>query len=215
MQQAVKLDRFSVPHRTVPAARLLRGAVSRPVRRPRSAVIQRALAAGTPPEPAADEDRGVSPRRCEDETGAERALKSRDGGCRFPGCDRTRFTEGHHVRHWADGGETNLANLVTLCTYHHRVVHEGGFGLRVTHDGVFVFTRPDGSRVGANGSLPVRFRGSASPQRFIDELLEQNLSRDIRIDSSTARCRWLGVRMDYSWAVGDLIQLRDQRASSA
>ena len=36
-----------------------------------------------------------------------RALKARDGGCRFPGCDRTRFTEGHHVKHWANGGETN------------------------------------------------------------------------------------------------------------
>jgi hypothetical protein len=64
-----------------------------------------------------------------------RALKARDGGCRFPGCDRTRFTEGHHVKHWADGGETKLSNLVTLCTRHHGLVHEGGFGLTVTDDG--------------------------------------------------------------------------------
>ena len=76
-----------------------------------------------------------------------RALKARDGGCRFPGCDRTRFTEGHHVKHWADGGETKLSNLITLCGFHHRLVHEGGYGLRATDDGLFIFTRPDGRRV--------------------------------------------------------------------
>ena len=58
-----------------------------------------------------------------------RALKARDGGCRYPGCDRTRFTEGHHVKHWANGGETKLDNLITLCGFHHRLVHEGGYGL--------------------------------------------------------------------------------------
>jgi hypothetical protein len=56
-----------------------------------------------------------------------RALRSRDGGCRFPGCDRTRFTQGHHVHHWTDGGETKLSNLVTLCRFHHRLVHGGRF----------------------------------------------------------------------------------------
>ncbi|HEY3519350.1 MAG TPA: DUF222 domain-containing protein, partial [Gammaproteobacteria bacterium] len=53
-----------------------------------------------------------------------RALKARDGGCRFPGCDRTRFCEGHHIEHWANGGETKLDNLITLCGFHHRLVHE-------------------------------------------------------------------------------------------
>jgi len=55
-----------------------------------------------------------------------RALESRDGGCRFPGCG-LRFTDAHHVRHWADGGETKLANLVLLCRLHHRAVHEAGY----------------------------------------------------------------------------------------
>ena len=77
----------------------------------------------------------------------KRALRARDGGCRFPGCDRTRFCDGHHVKHWADGGETKLGNLVTLCGFHHKLVHEGGFGVTVTDDGVFVFTRPDGKRI--------------------------------------------------------------------
>jgi hypothetical protein len=140
----------------------------------------------------------------------QRALKSRDGGCRFPGCDRTRFTEGHHVKHWADGGETKLSNLVTLCTFHHRLVHEGGFGLRATDDGVFVFTRPDGSRVEANGNLGVRFSGSAATALELDRLFAQNLARGLHIDDGTARCRWVGDRMDYGWAIENLICLRDR-----
>ena len=56
-----------------------------------------------------------------------RALKARDGGCRFPGCTSHKFCDGHHVRHWADGGETSLDNLVLLCRFHHHLVHEGGF----------------------------------------------------------------------------------------
>ncbi len=55
-----------------------------------------------------------------------RALESRDRGCRFPGCG-LRFTDAHHVRHWADGGETKLDNLVLLCRFHHRLVHEDGY----------------------------------------------------------------------------------------
>ncbi|MEN8145211.1 MAG: DUF222 domain-containing protein, partial [Gemmatimonadota bacterium] len=55
-----------------------------------------------------------------------RALEARDSGCRFPGCG-LRFTDAHHVRHWADGGETSLENLLLLCRHHHRLVHEQGW----------------------------------------------------------------------------------------
>ncbi len=56
-----------------------------------------------------------------------RALRFRDGGCRFPGCTNKQFVDGHHIKHWADGGETSLDNLVLLCRHHHHLVHEGGF----------------------------------------------------------------------------------------
>ena len=75
-----------------------------------------------------------------------RALKRRDGGCRFPGCTHTRFVDGHHIRHWADGGETNLDNLVLLCRRHHTLLHEGGYRV-VKDDRDFIFCRADGSIV--------------------------------------------------------------------
>jgi hypothetical protein len=72
-----------------------------------------------------------------------RALHSRDGSCRFPGCG-VRFGQGHHIRHWAHGGPTVLSNLVLLCRRHHRAVH--GEGVQVDHqaNGELCFRRPDG-----------------------------------------------------------------------
>lgn len=55
-----------------------------------------------------------------------RALAGRDPACRFPGCNSRRGLDAHHVRHWQDGGETSLENLVLVCRRHHRALHEGG-----------------------------------------------------------------------------------------
>jgi hypothetical protein len=56
-----------------------------------------------------------------------RLLRHRDAGCRFPGCGRRRWLRAHHLVHWANGGGTNLDNLVLLCHAHHRLLHEGGW----------------------------------------------------------------------------------------
>jgi hypothetical protein len=61
-------------------------------------------------------------------TPMRRALEVRDRCCRFPGCN-LRFVQRHHVVHWGDGGPTKLENLVLLCSYHHTLVHEGGFSM--------------------------------------------------------------------------------------
>ena len=62
------------------------------------------------------------------------------GLSRFPGCPVTQRLHGHHVRHWAEGGETSLDNLVLLCPTHHRLVHKGGFDVQRLDDGAFRFT---------------------------------------------------------------------------
>ncbi|MFD0820831.1 DUF222 domain-containing protein, partial [Micromonospora zhanjiangensis] len=72
-----------------------------------------------------------------------RALVLRDRGCAFPGCDRPpRWTDGHHILHWSDGGETALANAVLLCRYHHRVIHRGEWQVRLAGDGMPEFLPP-------------------------------------------------------------------------
>jgi len=85
-----------------------------------------------------------------------RALRFRDGGCQFPGCPRVRFLDGHHVVHWADGGPTDLDNLILLCGRHHRAVHEDGFTLVPDPDRPqrWVFHRPDGTPIPAAPQTP-------------------------------------------------------------
>ncbi|HEX5788813.1 MAG TPA: DUF222 domain-containing protein [Woeseiaceae bacterium] len=73
-----------------------------------------------------------------------KALWARDRGCTFPGCNRKRFVDAHHVQHWANGGETSLDNLLLLCTRHHRAVHEGGYSIRRDFQDAWRFFRPDG-----------------------------------------------------------------------
>ena len=84
----------------------------------------------------------------------QRALRSRDQGCRFPGCTQHRFVDAHHIRHWANGGETSLDNLVLLCRLHHRLVHEGGFGVERIDDGAIRFTQPGGQVITGHPKLP-------------------------------------------------------------
>lgn len=83
-----------------------------------------------------------------------RALWARDAGCSFPGCSHTRWVDAHHIRHWADGGETSLGNTMLLCSAHHRLVHEGGYQIRRDDRGRWYFQRPDGRAVPAYGYQP-------------------------------------------------------------
>jgi len=72
-----------------------------------------------------------------------RALVVRDKRCRFPGCDRPPdWCDGHHLIHWVDGGETNLANTCLLCRRHHRFVHELGWQLRWGDAGAIMAIKP-------------------------------------------------------------------------
>ena len=75
-----------------------------------------------------------------------RSAKRRDHGCRFPGCGHIRRTQLHHIIPVHNAGSTVLENLATLCSYHHHLLHEGGWRLEGSPNGPVAFRRPDGSR---------------------------------------------------------------------
>jgi len=82
-----------------------------------------------------------------------RALRERDRGrCQYPGC-ASRRTDAHHIRHWANGGQTNLANLISFCKAHHRLVHEKDYIIAATATG-FAFYAKDGTPVPGCPQLP-------------------------------------------------------------
>jgi len=130
-----------------------------------------------------------------------RALNSRDKGCcRFPGCPNTRYLDGHHIKHWAHGGETKLSNLLSLCRFHHRQVHEGNVDVRLLDDGAVRFVAPDGRSF--DSTAPDYTRPLADWQQLVEDHEEQGL----RIDRYTAATRWDGGACDYSIAVDSLLR---------
>jgi len=126
-----------------------------------------------------------------------RALTIRDGGCRFPGCTHTRFVDGHHIQHWADGGETSLDNLVLLCRHHHRLVHEGGFSCSRTPSGEVVFADGENQPLKDSALLP----GLGID---LDNWLDSQFF-DLPVDGDTCKARYTaGEYMDWHLAVGAL-----------
>lgn len=114
-----------------------------------------------------------------------RALEVRDRGCRFPGCG-LRFTDAHHVEHWADGGETKLENLILLCRFHHRLVHEEGW--RVEFWGKErrpAFIDPQG-RIRMDVELESG-REVELPDRPVRALVRENEMRGVEVDGWSLR----------------------------
>ena len=73
-----------------------------------------------------------------------RALKARDQHCRFPACDRpASWTAAHHIEFWKNGGKTRVEDLLSVCHYHHRLVHEGGWQVVKTSGGEVRFIPPE------------------------------------------------------------------------
>jgi hypothetical protein len=112
------------------------------------------------------------------------------------------------VRHWAQGGETKASNLVTLCSFHHRLVHEDGVNVQVLDDGAFRFVRPDGRVF----DEPAPSRG----EPFDGTELRRHSPGDLQINRNTAVTRWRGERMDYGLAIEVLLaQARAAQARGA
>jgi hypothetical protein len=118
-----------------------------------------------------------------------RVLNARDKGCRFPGCANSRYLDAHHVEHWANGGETKPSNLVSLCRFHHRAVHEGGIRIERLDDGALRFVKPNGKAV-----------DSVAPG------FTQPLGDWRQLPTGRPGAGWKGERMDYGLAIEVLLQ---------
>jgi hypothetical protein len=137
-----------------------------------------------------------------------RALHHRDQGCRFPGCG-VRVTQGHHLRHWAQGGPTTLSNLTLLCRRHHRAVHEERYHVDRAPDGALRFQRPDGR------PLPEVPPPAAMPVDPIGALRAQHAAQGLALTARTALPLWTGERLDLGWAIGVLHPLAQRPSPCA
>jgi len=128
-----------------------------------------------------------------------RALKRRDQGCSFPGCTcSSRFVDAHHIKHWADGGETSMGNLTLLCKTHHRLVHEAGYGVQVEAGRGVVFSLPDGKIIPQGPDT--RFRGN------VVAIKSRNRKYGLKITPGTSIPEWYGDQMDHGMAVDMLLE---------
>jgi len=137
-----------------------------------------------------------------------RALLHRDRGCRFPGCG-VAFGQGHHVRHWAQGGPTTLSNLALLCRRHHRAIHEEGYQVDRLPDGALRFRRPNGWPL-PDVPPPAAVRGDP-----VHVLRSRHEAEGLRIHARTACPSWLGERLNVGWAIDVLHPLATRTARSA
>jgi hypothetical protein len=123
-----------------------------------------------------------------------RALQQRDGGCRFPGCGQSRC-DAHHLKHWAEGGDTSLDNTTLLCRFHHRLMHEEGFQLKRLSGGDLEFRNSHGEVLSDAPLLP------ESPIDPFDALLVRLEDGAIVVDPYTGTPSWDGTPPDLSIAV--------------
>jgi hypothetical protein len=133
-------------------------------------------------------------------TAIRRALLKRDRCCRFPGCTNYLYVEGHHVKHWADGGETALHNLVTLCSRHHRFVHEYMYRVTFDTDGEPQFFDASG-RPAHDVPPPIR-RGDLGWTHVLAT------NRAYGAVPETMEC-WDGTEVDYGVLIDDLVRADD------
>ena len=130
----------------------------------------------------------VGRRRRSPTAALRRAARERDKcRCRFPGCE-SRRVDLHHIQYWSNGGRTKLTNLISLCKYHHKLIHDRGYLIQPGSGDTFTFYRPDGTPVPATPALPPA-----------DGTIEECHDADITPD--TIIPPWYGERLDLDHAI--------------
>ncbi|MBT6276571.1 MAG: DUF222 domain-containing protein [Chromatiales bacterium] len=153
-------------------------------------------------ETSGGEPLSIGRRRRTIPVGLRRALDSRDRSCRFPGCAQHRHLHAHHIVHWADGGETALNNLVYLCSFHHRLLHDGAYRVeRETGAGLFRFV--DGA---GHWLSPAPDTERATPDVHGQSLRDLLGRHGVTVTPNAADCGWSGERFDLDhilWVLCD------------
>jgi len=127
-------------------------------------------------------------RRRRPNAAIRRAARERDKcRCRFPGCE-SRRVDLHNIQYWSNGGHTKLDNLISLCKYHHMLVHDRGYLIAAARDGTFSFYRPDGTAIPASPELP-------APDGVLEDY------HDAEITPETIIPPWYGERLDLDYAI--------------
>jgi hypothetical protein len=122
------------------------------------------------------------------------ALRIRDAGCRYPGCTQNHYTDSHHIKHWAQGGETSMENLVTLCRFHHGLLHKGEYRLARDESGDLVITNN---------------RNEIITQSFYPQFQADPCAGDClapSIDEHRAKSKWHGDSMDIQYTLQCMFQ---------
>jgi hypothetical protein len=133
----------------------------------------------------------------------KRALHKRDTMCTFPSCTNRLFLEGHHIKHWADGGETSLTNTSLICSQHHRFVHEYGYTVELGPDQRPRFRDPHGKLI---TTVP---DNAATTELGWARILTAN--EPLAISADTIAGPWDGTPVDYGRIVGHLASADDLR----
>jgi len=123
------------------------------------------------------------------------ALRIRDSGCRFPGCCQKQYTDSHHIKHWAQGGETSMENLVTLCRFHHGLLHKGEYRLARDESGDLVFTNNRNEVI--SQSFYPQFPDTPSSENCLDPTFDEH----------RANSKWQGESMDIQQALQCMFEL--------
>lgn len=114
------------------------------------------------------------------------ALTIRDHGrCQFPGCSHTHHLHAHHIRPWWAGGRTDIDNLVLLCGFHHRLLHDHAYRIDRTPDRWRVL-RPDGTEITPTTPLT----------GDLDSLIGHATRAGRLISDCTVTPTWPGERLD-------------------
>jgi hypothetical protein len=147
----------------------------------------------------------VSPRSQTLPRAARRASRFRDRGCRFPGCGERTFTQIHHIHHQSRGGGHEITNVIELCWFHHRLVHEGGWTIRfLEHDEVIAIT-PGGNVISSTIEPP------ASPTTTI---AERNERAGIAIEARSVSPDWWNDPLHLGDIIGGLAWHDDNGAAA-